>query len=112
MLIFHREPALILATIAATVALASSFVFHLSPDQVGAINTVAFFVVGLITAWSVDKNGLAAAIMGVIGAVLALGVSFGAHLSSGDQSVLMSFAAAVVAMFVRTQVSIRPEAVA
>lgn len=110
MLLFHREPAVILAFVSALVALGSNFVFHWTVDQQSLINAVVAALVGLITAWSVDRNGLAAAIMGFTGAVLSLGLGFGLAVDATGQAVIMSFAAAAVGMFVRTQVSVRPTA--
>jgi intracellular septation protein A len=86
MLIFHREPALWLALVASVVSLTSEFVFHMDDAQQGVINAVAVALVGLITAWSVDKNGLSAAILGLLGSVLSLALAFGAHLSPSPRS--------------------------
>lgn len=109
MLLFHREPAIILGFVSAVVALGSNFVFGWSPDQQGVINAVAAALVGLATAWSVDRGALAAAIMGLTSAALALGISFGLHVDAAGQAVVMSFVAAAVGMFVRTQVAVRSE---
>lgn len=109
MLIFHKEPALWLALVAAVVSLGSNFAFHWTSDQQGVVNALALAVVGLITAWSVNHGALAAAILGVVGAVLSLALAFGAHLDATSQATIMSFAAAVVAMFVRTQVVTRSD---
>lgn len=103
MLIFHREPAVILAFVSAVVAVGSNFAFHWSSDQQSLINAVAAAVVGLLTAWSVDHGGLAAAVMGLASAVLALGLGFGLHMDATQQATVMSFVAAVVGMWVRTQ---------
>jgi hypothetical protein len=105
MLIFHREPAVILAFVSALVAVGSNFAFHWSSDQQSLLNAVAAAVVGLFTAWSVDKGGLAAAVMGLASAVLALGLGFGLALDATQQATVMSFVAAVVGMWVRTQVT-------
>lgn len=104
MLIFHREPALWLALVASVVSVGGNLVLHWSPEQQSLVNALALAVVGLFTAWSVDRGGLGAAILGFISSALALGVGFGWHLAATDQALLMSLAAAVVAMFVRTQV--------
>lgn len=109
MLIFHREPALWLALVAAVVSLGSNFLLHWTPEQQGVVNAMALAIVGLLTAWSVDRGGLAAAILGVVGAVLALALAFGVHLDATSQATIMSFAAAVVAMFVRTQSTTRAD---
>lgn len=109
MKIFGREPALILAFIAAAVQLVSSFVFPLTDGQQGAVNAIAIGVAGLVTAIAVKSDQLAPAILGVVQAALALGLAFGWDLAPEQQSVVMAFAAAGVAMFVRTQV-VAPEA--
>jgi hypothetical protein len=104
MLIFHKEPALWLALVASVVSVGSNFILHWSPEQQALVNAVAFALVGVLTAWSVDRGGLGAAILGFVGAVISLGVGFGWHLNATDQALLATLAAAVVAMFVRTQV--------
>jgi hypothetical protein len=106
MKIFGKEPALWLALLYASVVMFSGFVLPLSVDQQGCVNAVGAALVGLLTAISVDKDGLSAAIIGFIKAGLALGLAFGLHLTPEKQSIAMTFAAAVVAMFVRTQVTV------
>lgn len=100
----QREPALILALVASAVQMVSAFIWELTSTQQGTINALAVVVAGLITAIMVRSDQLAPAILGVIQAILALGLAFGLHLAPENQSVIMTFAAAVVAMFVRTQV--------
>lgn len=107
MLIFHREPALILAFLASVVSLASTYLLGWSDLQQGLVNALAVALVGLLTAWSVKKDALAAAILGVAGAVIELAVSFGAHISSADQAILTSVVATGVAMFLRPVVTTR-----
>lgn len=104
MKVFGREPALILALVAAAVQMVSGFAFELTTDQQGVLNAVAAAVVGLATAWAVARDGLAPAILGLVQSVLALGLAFGLSMSPENQVTIMAFAAAVVAMFVRTQV--------
>lgn len=104
MKIFGREPALWLALVGNVVMFVSAFLVHLSDTQQGAVNAVALAAVGLLTAWQVAKEKLTPAILGFVSAVIALAVSFGLHLDAGNQTVIMGLVAAVVAMFVRTQV--------
>lgn len=104
--ILGREPALWLATIGVVVQLGSQFIWHFTDTQQGAINAFATLLVGVLTALAVDHEKLAPAIMGALGALLAVGISFGWHLDPTDQSVLMSGAATIIAMFVRTQVTV------
>jgi hypothetical protein len=102
MKIFGREPALWLALVGAVVSALSTFVFHLTADQVGSIDAVAALVLGLITAW-MTRDGLSAAILGLAHAVVALGLSFGMHFTPGEQTVFFTLVSAVIGMFVRTQ---------
>jgi hypothetical protein len=101
----RREPALILGLFAAAVQMVSAFVFHLTITQQGTLNAVAIAVAGLVTAISVKSDQLAPLILGLAQALLAVGLAFGLYLSPDNQSVIMSFVAAVVAMFIRTQVT-------
>lgn len=96
-----REPALLLALIATTVQMVSAFLIPLTEGQQGVLNALAVAVAGLVTAVMVRSDQLAPAILGVVQAILALGLAFGLALSPENQAVIMSFAAAVVAMFVR-----------
>lgn len=102
---FNREPALILALVAATVQMVSAFIFPLTAGQQGVLNALAVAVAGLVTAVLVRSDQLAPALLGVVQAILALGLAFGLALDTASQAVIMSFAAAIVAMFVRTQVT-------
>jgi len=102
MKILGREPALWLALVGALVSFLSTFVLHLSIDQVGSIDAAAALVLGLITAW-MTHDGLSAAILGLVHGVVALAMSFGLHFTTGEQTIFFSLVAAIVAMFVRTQ---------
>lgn len=101
----RREPALILGFIAAAVQLVSAFVLPLTDAQQGVLNALAIAVAGLLTAVAVRSDQLAPAVLGVVQAALALGLAFGWSLSPENQSVIMAFVAALVSMFVRTQVA-------
>lgn len=101
-----REPALlILGLISAGVQMVSAFVFPLTVDQQGVLNACAVAIAGVITAVMVRSDQLAPALLGAVQAIIALGLAFGLQLAPEQQSVLMTFAAAVVAMFIRTQVT-------
>lgn len=102
---FRREPALLLALFAAAVQVVSAFLFALTDEQQAVLNGAAVAAAGLITAAMVVRDQLAPAILGFVQALLALGLGFGLELTPEQQSVLMAFAAAVVAAFVRTQVT-------
>lgn len=100
-----RDPALYLTLFATMVRLAAAFFLHLSIDQQAVLNAAATAVAGLIVAFWVARDGQVAAILGVAQALLALGVGFGLHVSAENQAVIMSFVGALVAAFVRTQVT-------
>ena len=102
MKILGREPALWLALVGALVSALSTFILHLSITQVGTVNAVAALVIGLVTAF-VTHDGQSAAILGLAHGLVALALSFGAHVSTDQQTVLYTLIASVVAMFVRTQ---------
>lgn len=104
MRILGREPAVLLALFATIVRLISAFWIDLTTDQQSVLNAVATALVGLIIA-AVVKNGLVAAVLGFVQAVLALALGFGLEITAENQAVIMSFVSAIVAMFVRTQVT-------
>jgi nicotinamide riboside transporter PnuC len=105
MLIFGREPAQVLALFAAIVQLGSATIFHLTSEQQGVLNAAAVAVVGLITAAAVSADKAAAALSGLVQAVLAAALAFGAHLTPELQSSIMVFVSAGVAFWLRTQVT-------
>ena len=102
--IFGREPVLWLALVAVIVKFVSAFWIHVSPDQQTGINAVAAAVLGLLIALS-THDGVSAAILGFVQAIVALGVGLGLHLNADNQALVMSLATAVLAMFTRTQVT-------
>lgn len=105
----RREPALLfLGLISAVIQMVSAFVLPLSPDQQGVLNAVAVAIMGVITAVMVHSDQLAPAILGFVQSAIAVGLAFGMHLSADNQSVIMTFVAAVVAMFVRQVVTAPP----
>lgn len=101
---FTREPALWLALIAVLIKTLAAFGLNVSPDQQAVTNAAAAAIVGLIVA-IVAHDGLSAAVLGAVQAVLALAVGFGLHWSADQQAVVMSLAATLVAMFIRTQIT-------
>jgi len=102
--IFGREPAVILALVAALVKLGAAFGLDVSTDQQALINAVAAAAVGVAVAVMVH-DGASAALLGLIQAAVALAVGFGLHWSADQQAVVMTAAAAVLAMWTRTQVT-------
>lgn len=102
--IFGREPALILAVVASSVMMITTFVYPLSSEQQGAVNAVAMALVGIVTAWAVAEDGGLALIIGLAKAVIALAISFGLHWTPEAQSVVMGFITVIAQLFVRQNV--------
>lgn len=102
--IFGRDPALWLGLFAVAIKLAAAFWWNLSGDQQALLNAVAAGVVGIVVAVLV-RDGQVAAILGGVQALMALAVGFGLDWSAERQAVVMAAAAAVAAMFERTQVT-------
>lgn len=100
-----REPALYLTLFATLVRLLGAFAIHLSDGQQAVLNAAATAIAGLIVALWVRRDGQVAALLGVVQAVLALAVGFGADLSAEAQAIIMSFVGAAAAVVVRTQVT-------
>jgi hypothetical protein len=101
---FTREPALWLGLVAILVKTLAAFGLNVTTDQQAVINAAAAAIVGLVVA-VIAHDGISAALLGAVQAVIALAVGFGLHWSADQQAVVMSLAAAIVAMFVRTQVT-------
>lgn len=97
----NREPSLILGVVSSAVALLSAFFIPLTSEQQGAINAAATAILGVVLAIWVTHEKLAPVVIGLLQALIALGLSFGLHLDQIQQSVIMSFATAVAAMFTR-----------
>jgi hypothetical protein len=102
--ILGREPVLWLSLVAIIVKVISAFLVHVSTDQQAVINAAAAAVAGLLVALS-TRDGESGAILGVVQALLALGVGFGLRWTPDQQAMVMSLTATVVAMFLRTQVT-------
>ncbi|MGK5729736.1 hypothetical protein [Streptomyces sp. URMC 124] len=104
MKILNREPALWLALVAIIVKTVSAFWIDVSTDQQAVINAVAAALVGLILA-IMAHDAIGAAVLGLAQAILALAIGFGLDWSSEKQAVAMSLVAAIVGMFDRTQIT-------
>jgi hypothetical protein len=102
--ILGREPVLWLSLLAISVKVISAFLVHVSTDQQAVINALAASVAGLLVAFS-TRDGESGAILGVVQALLALGVGFGLRWTPDQQAMVMSLTSTVVAMFLRTQVT-------
>jgi intracellular septation protein A len=101
--ILRREPALFSALAASVIQLVAAFFVPLSVDQQGILNAVVVAILGLATTIMLKSDGISAAALGLVKALIALGIAFGLAWSPEQQAVAMSLAAALSAMFVRTQ---------
>ena len=102
MRLFGREPALWLTLIAIIIKLIAAFWIDLSVLQQSALNAIAAAACGILIA-AIVGDGINAAILGFIQAVLALAIGFGLHIDPDNQALIMAAAATIAAMFVRTQ---------
>lgn len=102
--VLRREPAVVLALVAALVKLGAAFGLDVSADQQAVINAAAAAIVGLVVAVAAH-DALSAPILGALQALVALAVGFGLHWNADQQAVVMTAAAALVAMWTRTQVT-------
>jgi hypothetical protein len=100
--IFGREPALWAGLINVAVYLLGATVFKLSTSQEAVVIAVAAAVLGIVVALS-THDGVSAAILGFIKAVIALALGFGLKLSPDNTALILSVLATFSAMFVRTQ---------
>lgn len=103
-MIWGREPAVWLALFAALVQGISGFFFHLTDDQQGVLNAAAVAFFGLVTAFAVKGDYLLPGILGMIKAVFALGLAFGAHFAPDKQSLVMILVTAAFTTIVRKNV--------
>lgn len=104
MKLLGREPALILGFIAAAVKLLG-FQFDVSAGTQTAINVVAAAVVGLILAVVAKDGAWAAALLQLAQAVMALFAGLGLDWSADKQAVWMAALAALLALYERTQIT-------
>ncbi len=104
MKIFGREPALILAFIAALIQFVSAFVLPLTPEQQSVLNGVAVALMGVVTAVIVH-DGVQAAVLGLIQGVVSLAVGFGWQVAPERQALIMTLVAAAIALWVRDRVT-------
>jgi hypothetical protein len=73
--LFHREPALWLALVYNIIMGLSAFVAHLGPNKQGALNATLAGRIWVITARSVARDGMSAAILGFVKALVALAMA-------------------------------------
>lgn len=100
----NREPAALLAFFAVGVKLLAAFGVGLSTDQQSVLNAAAAAIVGVVVA-VLAHDALAAPLYGFAQAALALAVGFGLHWSADQQAVVLSFVQVAIAMFLRTQIT-------
>lgn len=98
-----RDPVWYTNLVAALVMLFSTFFIPLTIDQQGGVNAVALALAGIWSAWKVS-DGQLALVVGLFKALIAVGISFGLHLTDVQQLVIMTVVTAVGSGFVRTQV--------
>lgn len=109
--VLGREPALWLGLIAAGIQLVAYFVFPLTEAQQGVLNAVAVAVFGAITAFMVSSEQGVPALLGVLQALIALGLAFGLKIDPGAQAAIMAFATTVASVITRqlVVVPVRPK---
>ncbi|MFE2911234.1 hypothetical protein [Kitasatospora indigofera] len=102
--IFGREPAMLLALVAAIVNALPAFGVDLTTGQQAGLNAGAATVVAVAIAVIVH-DGLGAAILGVLQAFGALVIGFGFDWTTEKQAAAMLIATAAVAVVTRAQVT-------
>ena len=102
--IFGREPAAWLALFAVAVKLFSAFVMHVDQDTQAWVNAVAAAAMGLLIAW-ITQDGVVAAILGLVQAVISLAVGLGVHWDTTTQALVLSAVSLALGAYDRTQVT-------
>jgi hypothetical protein len=100
-----REPVKIGALIAAILGLVSGLGMGVTVDQQGVINGAVVLLIGLINTWVVSEEKALPLIAGAVQAVMSVALSFGLELSPQVQASVMTFVVALVAMWMRGQVT-------
>lgn len=103
-----REPALWVGLLSALVVWVPPLITHVSPVTAGVINAAIVALAGAATAALVHDGKLAPALLGAIQAILALGLGLGLHIPQTVQTEVVAAASALIAAFVRTQVTALP----
>ncbi len=104
-LIFGREPVAWTAAIAATLQVLSALVLHWTDEQQSLLNAAIAVVLGAIAAASVAFEKALPFVVGVVQAVLAVAIGFGAEISDSQLSLISVAVAAVVALWTRDRVT-------
>ena len=99
-----RDPAFYVTLAATVIRLLAAFVIDLSADQQTWLNAACAAIGGVVVAFWVQREGQVAALTGLVTALLAVAVGFGADISAEGQAAIMSFVGVAAAAFIRTQV--------
>jgi len=102
--LFGREPAAWLALFAVAVKLFSAFVMDVDMETQAWVNAVAAAGMGVLIAW-ITKDGVVAAILGLVQAVISLAVGLGLDWDVATQAVVLSFVSLALGAYDRTQVT-------
>jgi hypothetical protein len=101
-----REPALLIAALLAPAVQTALLVWGgLSPAGQAVWNAVAAAVAGLVLAILAANDRLAPAIVGLATAVLALAAWYGWHLDARQQTEILSLVSLATGLFLRTQIT-------
>jgi hypothetical protein len=101
----HEPAVLWMALIAPVIQLVSALIFPLNDEQQGVLNALAAAVVGVVVAANVAVERALPLLVGLVQAVIAVGLAFGLELDPTAQSAFLALVGAVVAFFTRTQVT-------
>lgn len=102
---FGRDPVWYTNLFAVLVSTVATFGLNLTADQQGGLNAAMVAVVGVIVAVQLRSEGQLALVVHLVQAVIALGLSFGLHLTPEQQLVLLALVQAIGSGFLRTQVT-------
>ena len=105
MKVLGKEPAVWIGLVAVIVQFLVAWGVDLTEQQQSYINAVATAGMGLFIAVTVARDQIAAAAVGLLGAVLQLFVAFGVHFSQDQIATAGALLTAVLAGFLRTQVT-------
>lgn len=107
MKLFGRDPAFWTGLVAVGVQFLVAWGLNLDEPQQAGINAVTTLGVGLIVAWSVARDQVVAIAAGLLAAMLQLGVSFSWDVSPEKIASAGALLTAVLAGYLRTQVTAR-----
>lgn len=105
MKVIGREPVYFLGFLAAILQAGSAFGLDVSPGMQTLINTLAAAIVGVVSAVVLKSGALAAAILNFAQAVMALVVGLGLDWSTEEQGKVMAVVAMGLALWLRERVT-------